>query len=165
MNSYEKNRHPQRLSVDAYVHIEPGNSGGPLLNARGEVVGLARVAIPNATEKSSALQEMIDTEALKAQFTTDDALKALLGRDQENGTGILSWQASAEFAESQALPRMVLYVTDWDLSNLKNTLKFPARRKEFQGIVDPFTTLPAMLALPTGHMHKLSDDAFYLPGC
>ncbi len=75
---------PQRLSIEAYVHIEPGNSGGPLLNAKGEVVGLARAAVPNATEKSSPLRELIDTEALKAQFTTVDDLKALLGRQQHD---------------------------------------------------------------------------------
>lgn len=75
---------PQRLSVDAYVHIEPGNSGGPLLNTKGEVVGLARTVVPNATDKSTVLRKLIDTEALKAQFTTVDDLKELLDREQQN---------------------------------------------------------------------------------
>ena len=69
---------PQRLSVDAYVHIEPGNSGGPLLNAQGEVVGLARTTVPDATKKTSVLQQLTATESLKSQYTTVDDLRNLL---------------------------------------------------------------------------------------
>lgn len=72
---------PQRLSIDAFVHVEPGNSGGPILNSKGEVVGLTRAAVADATQKTGVLHDMLDSEALKAQFTTVDDLRKLLGRE------------------------------------------------------------------------------------
>lgn len=73
---------PQRLSIDAFVHVEPGNSGGPILNSKGEVVGLTRAAVADATQKTGVLHDMLDSEALKAQFTTVDDLRKLMGREQ-----------------------------------------------------------------------------------
>jgi hypothetical protein len=75
---------PQRLSVDAYIHIEGGNSGGPLLNSKGEVVGLTRTAVLNANEKSEVMRELTGTDELKAQFTTVDDLRGLLGKHADD---------------------------------------------------------------------------------
>lgn len=74
---------PQRLSVDAYVHIEPGNSGGPLLNSQGEVIGLARTAVADATKKTTPLQQLANDSYLKSQFTTVDDLRNLIDRKTE----------------------------------------------------------------------------------
>ncbi len=86
---------PQRLSIDAFVHVEPGNSGGPILNSKGEVVGLTRAAVADATQKTGVLRDMLDSEALKAQFTTIDDLRRLLDKEQSKNT------ASTFFMPSQ----------------------------------------------------------------
>lgn len=67
---------PQRLTLGAFVHLEKGNSGGPLLNEKGEVIGVARNIFD---QDQTALRSLAEEKALISNFTRVEDLHGLLG--------------------------------------------------------------------------------------
>ena len=70
---------PNRSTITAFVHVEHGNSGSPLLNGKGAVVGIARSIEHSDDDKDSGwLSSLNQDSRLNSRYTTVDDLKGLL---------------------------------------------------------------------------------------
>lgn len=73
---------PQLLNINAYVHVEHGNSGGPLFNNKGEVVGVTRTIFNSDSSAGNFLHSLDAELPLQSNFTKVEELQSLLGRKQ-----------------------------------------------------------------------------------
>ena len=94
------------LQIDAAVN--PGNSGGPLLNNRGEVIGI--VTLKSLISSYDEYGNPISSEGLGFAIPIDMAKEIALkiingGSIHRPGIGILYLDLSAEEAEQQQLPQ------------------------------------------------------------
>ncbi|HEY9684380.1 MAG TPA: trypsin-like peptidase domain-containing protein [Drouetiella sp.] len=72
---------PQLLNINSHVHVEPGNSGGPLFNNRGEVIGVTRTTFNSQDPTSKYFRNVVEDVPLQSNFTRVEELNALLGRN------------------------------------------------------------------------------------
>ena len=95
------NRIDDAIQTDASVN--PGNSGGPLLNSRGEVIGITTLiaSIPNGgADQSAGIGFAIPIQTAKA--TIDDF--ARYGRARRPSLDIVSFPIGPDIAEQIGLP-------------------------------------------------------------
>lgn len=94
------------LQIDAAVN--PGNSGGPLVNSKGEVIGI--VTLKSLISSYDEYGNPINSEGLGFAIPVDAAKEIALriingGSIQRPGIGILYVELSAEEAAQQQLPQ------------------------------------------------------------
>jgi S1-C subfamily serine protease len=86
------------IQTDAAVN--PGNSGGPLLNSRGEVIGITTMIASNGADQSSGIGFAIPINTAKAVL--DDFAK--YGRVRRPSLDIVTLPISPDIAEQIGLP-------------------------------------------------------------
>lgn len=86
------------IQTDAAVN--PGNSGGPMLNARGEVIGINFQIATNGVEQSAGIGFAIPINAAKAVLND----LVTLGRVRRPALGVANLPVSPEFASEAGLP-------------------------------------------------------------
>jgi S1-C subfamily serine protease len=86
------------IQTDAFVN--PGNSGGPLLNSRGEVIGITTMIASNGAEQSSGIGFAIPINTAKAVL--DDFAK--YGRVRRPTLDIVTLEIGPDVAEQIGLP-------------------------------------------------------------
>ena len=101
-----KHPHQEFLQIDAAVN--PGNSGGPLVNSKGEVIGI--VTLKSLISSYDEYGNPINSEGLGFAIPIDAAKEIALriingGSIQRPGIGILYVELSAEEAARQQLPQ------------------------------------------------------------
>jgi hypothetical protein len=97
--------------------MNPGNSGGPLLNARGEAVGMNTLKGKDKEGIAFALSAS-DLLAVLRRFYPDVGFEG--GRSESQGTGSVNVSSDPEGAE--------IYVDDKFVGNTPSTLKLGAGR-------------------------------------
>lgn len=78
-----------RKMIQISVPVSPGNSGGPLFNSKGHVVGVNTAALGNAFNRGQNLNLAVPINELKEQVLRDDYPNARAYGDVEDGRG--SW--------------------------------------------------------------------------
>jgi S1-C subfamily serine protease len=86
------------IQTDAAVN--PGNSGGPMLNAHGEVIGINFQIATNGVEQSAGIGFAIPINAAKAVLND----LVTLGRVRRPALGVVNLPISPEFAQEAGLP-------------------------------------------------------------
>ena len=86
------------IQTDAAVN--PGNSGGPMLNSRGEVIGINFQIATNGVEQSAGIGFAIPINAAKAVLND----LVTLGRVRRPALGVVNLPISPEFAQQAGLP-------------------------------------------------------------
>lgn len=86
------------IQTDAAVN--PGNSGGPMLNSRGEVIGINFQIATNGVDQSAGIGFAIPINAAKAVLND----LVTLGRVRRPTLGVYNLPISPEFAEQAGLP-------------------------------------------------------------
>lgn len=86
------------IQTDAAVN--PGNSGGPMLNAHGEVIGINFQIATNGVEQSAGIGFAIPINAAKAVLND----LVTLGRVRRQALGAVNLPISPEFAQEAGLP-------------------------------------------------------------
>lgn len=86
------------IQTDAAVN--PGNSGGPMLNAHGEVIGINFQIATNGVEQSAGIGFAIPINAAKAVLND----LVTLGRVRRPALGVANLPISPEFAAEAGLP-------------------------------------------------------------
>jgi S1-C subfamily serine protease len=86
------------IQTDAAVN--PGNSGGPMLNVRGEVIGINFQIATNGVEQSAGIGFAIPINAAKAVLND----LVTLGRVRRPSLGVVNLPISPEFAQQAGLP-------------------------------------------------------------
>jgi S1-C subfamily serine protease len=94
----ENNPIEDAIQTDASVN--PGNSGGPLLNSRGEVIGITTMIASNGADQSSGIGFAIPINTAKAVL--DDFAK--YGRVRRPTLDIVTLPISPDIAEQIGLP-------------------------------------------------------------
>jgi S1-C subfamily serine protease len=94
----ENNPIEDAIQTDASVN--PGNSGGPLLNSRGEVIGITTMIASNGADQSSGIGFAIPINTAKAVL--DDFAK--YGRIRRPTLDIISLPIGPDVAEQIGLP-------------------------------------------------------------
>jgi len=94
----QKNPIEDAIQTDAAVN--PGNSGGPLLNSRGDVIGITTLIASNGADQSSGIGFAIPINTAKAVL--DDFAK--YGRARRPSLDIVKMPISPDIAEQIGLP-------------------------------------------------------------
>ncbi len=94
------NNNPIEDAIQTDAAVNPGNSGGPLLNSRGEVIGITTLIASNGAEQSSGIGFAIPINTAKAVL--DDFAK--YGRVRRPSLNIVTLPISPDIAESIGLP-------------------------------------------------------------
>ena len=91
---------PIEDAIQTDAAVNPGNSGGPLLNARGEVIGITTLIANNGADQSSGIGFAIPINTAKAVL--DDFAK--YGRVRRPSLDIVTLPISPDIAEEIGLP-------------------------------------------------------------
>ena len=94
------NNNPIEDAIQTDAAVNPGNSGGPLLNSRGEVIGITTLIASNGAEQSSGIGFAIPVNTAKAVL--DDFAK--YGRVRRPSLDIVTLPISPDLAQSMGLP-------------------------------------------------------------
>ena len=87
-------------AIQTDASVNPGNSGGPLLNSRGEVIGITTMIASNGAEQSSGIGFAIPINTAKAVL--DDFAK--YGRVKRPTLDIVTLEIGPDAAEQIGLP-------------------------------------------------------------
>jgi S1-C subfamily serine protease len=87
-------------AIQTDASVNPGNSGGPLLNSRGEVIGITTMIASNGADQSSGIGFAIPINTAKAVL--DDFAK--YGRVRRPTLDIVSFAIGPDIAEQIGLP-------------------------------------------------------------
>ena len=88
---------PIEDAIQTDAAIKPGNSGGPLLNSRGEVIGINTMIASNGAEQSSGIGFAIPINTAKAVL----ADLTRYGQVRRPSLGISSFAIGPDLAEQQ----------------------------------------------------------------
>jgi S1-C subfamily serine protease len=91
---------PIEDAIQTDASVNPGNSGGPLLNSRGEVIGITTMIASNGADQSSGIGFAIPINTAKSVL--DDFAK--YGRVRRPTLDIVSQQIGPDIAEQIGLP-------------------------------------------------------------
>lgn len=91
---------PIEDAIQTDASVNPGNSGGPLLNSRGEVIGITTMIASNGADQSSGIGFAIPINTAKAVL--DDFAK--YGRVRRPTLDIVTLPISPDIAEQIGLP-------------------------------------------------------------
>ena len=91
---------PIEDAIQTDASVNPGNSGGPLLNSRGEVIGITTLIASNGADQSSGIGFAIPINTAKAVL--DDFAK--YGRVRRPTLDIVTLPISPDIAEQIGLP-------------------------------------------------------------
>ena len=91
---------PIEDAIQTDASVNPGNSGGPLLNSRGEVIGITTMIASNGAEQSSGIGFAIPINTAKAVL--DDFAK--YGRIRRPTLDIVTLEIGPDQAEQIGLP-------------------------------------------------------------
>lgn len=91
---------PIEDAIQTDAAVNPGNSGGPLLNSRGEVIGITTLIASNGADQSSGIGFAIPINTAKAVL--DDFAK--YGRVRRPSLDIVTLPISPDIAEQIGLP-------------------------------------------------------------
>jgi S1-C subfamily serine protease len=94
------NGNPIEDAIQTDAAVNPGNSGGPLLNSRGEVIGITTLIANNGADQSSGIGFAIPVNTAKAVL--DDFAK--YGRVRRPTLDIVTLQIGPDMAEQLGLP-------------------------------------------------------------
>ena len=104
ISSIRSIRGPQNNPIEDAIQtdaaVNPGNSGGPLLNSRGEVIGITTLIASNGADQSSGIGFAIPINTAKAVL--DDFEKS--GRSRRPSLDIVELPISPDIAEQIGLP-------------------------------------------------------------
>jgi S1-C subfamily serine protease len=91
---------PIEDAIQTDASVNPGNSGGPLLNSHGEVIGITTVIASNGADQSAGIGFAIPINTAKAVL--DDFAK--YGRVRRPSLGIVSLAIGPDLAQQMGLP-------------------------------------------------------------
>ncbi len=91
---------PIEDAIQTDAAVNPGNSGGPLLNSRGEVIGITTLIASNGSDQSAGIGFAIPVNTAKAVL--DDF--ARYGRVRRPSLDIVTLQIGPDIAEQIGLP-------------------------------------------------------------
>lgn len=91
---------PIEDAIQTDASVNPGNSGGPLLNSRGEVIGITTMIASGGADQSAGIGFAIPINTAKAVL--DDFAK--YGRIRRPSLGIVSLAIGPDLAEQMGLP-------------------------------------------------------------
>ncbi len=91
---------PIEDAIQTDAAVNPGNSGGPLLNSRGEVIGITTLIASNGADQSSGIGFAIPINTAKAVL--DDFAK--YGRVRRPSLDVVTLPVSPDIAEQIGLP-------------------------------------------------------------
>ncbi|WP_158944801.1 S1C family serine protease [Granulicella sp. S190] len=94
------NNNPIEDAIQTDAAVNPGNSGGPLLNSRGEVIGITTLIANNGADQSSGIGFAIPVNTAKAVI----ADFAKYGRIRRPSLDIATLEIGPEVAEQIGLP-------------------------------------------------------------
>ena len=94
-----ENGNPIEDAIQTDASVNPGNSGGPLLNSRGEVIGITTMIASNGADQSSGIGFAIPVNTAKAVL--DDFAK--YGRVRRPTLDIVSLEIGPDVAEQIGL--------------------------------------------------------------
>jgi S1-C subfamily serine protease len=94
------NNNPIEDAIQTDAAVNPGNSGGPLLNSRGEVIGITTLIANNGADQSSGIGFAIPINTAKAVL--DDFAK--YGHSRRPSLDIVTLPISPDIAEQIGLP-------------------------------------------------------------
>ena len=94
------NNNPIEDAIQTDAAVNPGNSGGPLLNSRGEVIGITTLIANNGADQSSGIGFAIPVNTAKAVI----ADFAKYGRVRRPSLDIATLAIGPEIAEQIGLP-------------------------------------------------------------
>jgi S1-C subfamily serine protease len=94
------NNNPIEDAIQTDAAVNPGNSGGPLLNSRGEVIGITTLIANNGADQSSGIGFAIPVNTAKAVI----ADFAKYGRVRRPSLDISTLEIGPEVAEQIGLP-------------------------------------------------------------
>jgi S1-C subfamily serine protease len=94
------NNNPIEDAIQTDAAVNPGNSGGPLLNSRGEVIGITTLIANNGADQSSGIGFAIPVNTAKAVI----ADFAKYGRVRRPSIGIVPLPIGPDIAEQIGLP-------------------------------------------------------------
>ena len=94
------NNNPIEDAIQTDAAVNPGNSGGPLLNSRGEVIGITTLIASNGADQSSGIGFAIPINTAKAVL--DDFQK--YGHARRPSLDIQTLPISPDIAEQIGLP-------------------------------------------------------------
>lgn len=95
-----ENGNPIEDAIQTDASVNPGNSGGPLLNSRGEVIGITTMIASNGAEQSSGIGFAIPINTAKAVL--DDFAK--YGRVRRPTLDVVTLPIGPDIAEQIGLP-------------------------------------------------------------
>jgi S1-C subfamily serine protease len=95
-----QNGNPIEDAIQTDASVNPGNSGGPLLNSRGEVIGITTMIASNGADQSSGIGFAIPINTAKAVL--DDFAK--YGRVRRPTLDIVTLPIGPDVAEQIGLP-------------------------------------------------------------
>jgi S1-C subfamily serine protease len=95
-----ENGNPIEDAIQTDASVNPGNSGGPLLNSKGEVIGITTMIASNGAEQSSGIGFAIPINTAKAVL--DDFAK--YGRVRRPTLDIVTLPIGPDVAEQIGLP-------------------------------------------------------------
>ena len=104
ISSIRSIRGPQNNPIEDAIQtdaaVNPGNSGGPLLNSRGEVIGITTLIASNGADQSSGIGFAIPINTAKAVL--DDFAK--YGHSRRPSLDVVTLPVSPDIAEQIGLP-------------------------------------------------------------
>ncbi len=108
---------PIEDAIQTDAAVNPGNSGGPLLNSRGEVIGITTLIANNGADQSSGIGFAIPINTAKAVL--DDFAK--YGYVRRPSLDIVTLPVGPDIAEQIGLPAGQEITSPQDLSAVMNT--------------------------------------------
>lgn len=128
---------PQLLNLSAFIHVEPGNSGGPLFNNKGEVVGVTRTKFDtDAIKDASILKGLLAETPLQSNYTRVDELRNLMGLQKPAATEDYFVPKALNLGADTAVMGTELFASAaGSLAHMRNAI--PARGGWIRGIALP----------------------------
>ena len=80
---------PIEDAIQTDAAVNPGNSGGPLLNSRGEVIGITTLIANNGADQSSGIGFAIPINTAKAVSPTSQNMAASAGLRSTSSPSLL----------------------------------------------------------------------------